>query len=176
MLANKKTVILIIGLIILISILVVINFTRKAVPPTPQSSLPPIVKFTPKDLNMAPRTADQAINLQSQEVVNSQAEINKIKTKLPLEETFTATNGIESTILIPASEFQDSEWTLTILINGIDYQVPVEEEANSKQAFLESTQKVFNWLESQGADPSKIYIVWGDKKFIQDKATEWLKP
>jgi len=44
-----------------------------------------------------------------------------------------------------------------------------------KQSFKEAANDVFTWMQSKGADPRKMFIVWGDRKFIQDSAEMWLR-
>ena len=175
MFANKKTLVLIISLTLLIVILLVANFTRTKPQPTLEPSLPPITKFTPRDLNTVPMASDQSVDLNSSAIQESKLEIDKIKPKLPFRENFTANSGTAVEIFIPKIGPDESEWALTIQVTGIDYQIPTSEEQNAKQAFLQASNRIFDWLILQGINPNKLYIVWADKKYARDKIDSWLK-
>ena len=101
--------------------------------------------------------------------------IDKIKPKLPFRENFTANSGMAVEIFIPKIDPDESEWALTIQVTGIDYQIPTSEEQNAKQAFLQASNRIFDWLKLQGINPNKLYIVWADKKYARDKIDSWLK-
>src|SRR3989344_2585483 len=68
-------------------------------------------------------TEGMGLDLDSPQIKNSIAQIEKIKTKLPYKKIFTSTNKIEVEILIPPYELLDNRWSLDVQIFNIDYAI-----------------------------------------------------
>lgn len=119
----------------------------------------------------------QGLNLESEEVKNSIAQIEKIKSKLPYKKTFTTTSGINVDILIPSYELLENPWTLTVHVFKLDYEILEDnpEYQKNRQAFLEAARDVFFWLKNNGVKTEQIIIQWGDREFIQTRSEEWLR-
>lgn len=96
---------------------------------------------------------------------------------LPYTKDFQLSTDLTVSVVIPAKDLQYNPWSLTVQIFGIDYEVPAgdPEYQRMKTSFLEAANLVFEWIRSNGADPQKIIVSWGDKAFIQDQAEEWLQ-
>ena len=152
--------------------------------PTPQAIVSPtpiLVKsaFTTRQLNTVPTlnpTEGYGLDIESPEVQSSISEINKIVNDLPYTKTFSS-NDITVEILIPSYKYIENEWTLTVHIFGIDYQIPQDDpqyNAN-KQAFLAAAQDVYYWLKSKNIATENLIIQWGDRAFIQERSEEWLR-
>lgn len=189
MIKSSKTLFLIIFLffiIILIFLLILAN--RKNIPsqtkstPQPTSSifLPTKKEVIPPDIRVAPTIPPQrggGIDVSSSPVSTSISEINKLEPFLPLKLDRPLATGISVLIVIPTSDLQSNPWTLSVNISDINFQSTPEQNDYElmKNSFKEASSYVFTWITSKGVDPSKIYIKWGDKAYIQDKAEEWLK-
>ena len=78
---------------------------------------------------------------------------------------------------IPAKDLQENTWSLTVQVFGIDYQVPENSQDYQimKASFREAANAVFEWMKSNGVNPQKTIIRWGDKAFIKQQAEEWLQ-
>ena len=145
------------------------------------SPTPILVKsaFARRKLNTVPtlNPADgYGLNIESPEVKNSINEINKIVDYLPYKKPISS-NGLDVEILIPSYELIENEWTLTVYIFGVNYQIEPEDpqyKAN-KQAFVTAAQDVFYFLKSKNIATENLIIQWGDRAFIQDISEEWLR-
>ncbi len=112
-------------------------------------------------------------------VKTSENEIAKLASQLPYSTDFTTQTGIPVSILINPLDKQDNPWTLYVQIYGVDYNVPNESSnenyKRNKDAFRQASQLAFDWIKSKGLNPDRIIIQWGDRRFVEDKAQEWLK-
>lgn len=195
---TNKLQYLIIGslILLLVSLVIIYNVTSSylasrntstipSTAPTPQRVVPTAVPL-PKDMvkgqsirnvpTLNP-TSGLGLDLDSSEIQNSIAQIEKIKTKLPYKKTLTAASGVEVEILIPPYELLTNRWVLNVQIFHIDYELSEGNpnyEAN-RQAFLEAARDVFYWLKDNGVKTEEIIIQWGDREFIQTRSEEWLK-
>jgi hypothetical protein len=154
--------------------------------PKPSSALPsryPIVSIKPdfappaqSALPYIPQSQGGGIDTKSQAVKQSTAEINKLISALPYQVDLKLSNNESVQVAIPGKNFQLNAWTLTVQIFGIDYQSPenTPEYQTAKGSFIEAANKVFEWMQTKGADPNKIIIAWGDRQFIQERAEKWL--
>lgn len=118
----------------------------------------------------------RGVNLKAPLIKNSTREIEKLYRYLPLNQEVKLSTGLTVSIVIPAKSLQSNPWTLTVQIFGIDYEVP-QSDPNyllMKNSFQEATNIVFNWMKKNNANLQNIIINWGDRKFIQDRAEEWL--
>jgi hypothetical protein len=143
-------------------------------PTTFQNTKPLNIKNAP---TVAPDTGG-GTDINSPIVKNSISEIETLNNALPFERSFTTSQGIEVTILIPRQSLQTNSWTLKTQIFGINYNTSPEQEDYEamRRSFIEAANVVFSWVKQNNADPGKIIYVWGDKKFIQDQAENWLAP
>lgn len=149
----------------------------KTIIPTPTIFTKPARDNAFLDIANIPTLPPGGVNINSQIVKDSENEIKKIYPLLPYKTTFNSSAGITLSIIIPPQNLQDNPWSLTIYIFGIDYQVPQEsmDYPNTKISFKESGNYVLDWLKKNGVDINKIFIVWGDKFFIQERSMQWLK-
>ncbi len=117
------------------------------------------------------------LDLNSNEIKNSIAQIEKIKDKLPYKKTFTSTTGLKVDIFIPSYELIENPWTLSVNTFGIDFEITNEspDYEKTKIAFLEAARDIFFWLKNNGVNTEQIIIQWGDRAFIQTRAEEWLR-
>lgn len=117
------------------------------------------------------------LDLNSDEIKNSIAQIEKIKDKLPYKKTFTSTTGLKVDIFIPSYELLENQWTLTVNTLGIDFEITDEspDYEKTKTAFLEAARDIFFWLKNNDVNTEQIIIRWGDRAFIQTRAEEWLR-
>ena len=122
-------------------------------------------------------TEGMGLDLNSPEIKNSIAQIEKIKDKLPYKKSFTSTRGLEVDVLIPSYDILINKWTLNVEVFLLDYAISESspEYEKNKQAFLEAARDVFYWLKSNGVNTEQIIIQWGDREFIQTRAEEWLR-
>lgn len=119
----------------------------------------------------------QGVDIGSPTVQTSITEIEKLYPYLPYLKDYQPSTGFTVSIVIPEKELQESPWTLMVQIFGIDYNVPdnTEEYLRMKTSFLETANFIFEWMKSYGVDPEKIFISWGDRILIQDRAEQWLR-
>jgi|SRR3989344_3026143 len=122
-------------------------------------------------------TKGLGLDLDSNEIKNSIAQIEKIKTKLPYKKSFTSAGGINVDILIPSYELLVNPWTLTVQIMPLDYEISENDPdyEKTKAAFLEAARDVFFWLKNNGVNTEQIIIQWGDREFEQTRSEEWLR-
>lgn len=169
-----------------IIVLALLPQTKEETIPHPiiPTSIPISVQQTPKiiplDITIAPTYAPsqgQGINIQSPVVQQSISEIKKLAPFLPYNKDLTLSNGTTVSIVIPPYDLQNNEWTLTVQIFNVDYQTTPDQPdyQNQRQSFKEAANYVFSWMQSNGVDPKKIFVSWGDKAYIQDQAQEWLQ-
>lgn len=141
--------------------------------PIPTNSLPKSIQVLPT----IPTDQGGGIDVNSQAVITSEQEIEKLSSALPYNNDVTLSTGLTVSIVIPAREDQDQNLPLLVQIFGINYDTSPDQSDYGlmKNSFREAANDVFDWIKSQGADPSKIYIRWGDRAFIENLAQQWLK-
>lgn len=179
---NIKVVVL----IILISFIALLLFflllfrrvsDEKEATPSPASTP---LQIIPQDIRAAPTFAPSegmGIDVLSEPIQKSISEIAKIESSLPFKKTVLLSTGDEADILIPKRSSFSNKWTLTIYIDGLNFNIHPQEPEYDKirTSFLEAANIAFDWIREGGADPTKMYINWGDRAFIQEKAEVWLK-
>lgn len=141
--------------------------------PSPTKAVPTPFKEIPQKLGP---TLDQGITSASPSAIESEKEIQKISALLPFKKTYSLSTGITVEVVISKLLPRYSKWILPISMSGIDFQVP---EGNptynlNKESFLETADLIFAFLNENNVDVSKVYIDWGGRKFIQDRAEKWL--
>lgn len=183
--------------ILLILVILILNLQQKnletmTISATPTlkpiiQAKPTIIKLPKKIISSLPQpkkvehiptllpTQGLGIDITSQEVTDSQSEIQKLSPFLPYEKNVITSNGIPVQIFIAPTALQENPWTITIQIYGLDFQTPQGKNAAMKQAFREVADDTFSWMSAQEADPKKIIIRWGDREFVHTKAEEWLQ-
>jgi hypothetical protein len=191
---SNKTIYLIIGILIILMFLIGLIYVTQAgkirenanqISPTPagpvQSPTPINVKsvYSSRKLNTVPTlnpTSGYGLDLNSPEIVSSKNEIKKISDILPYKKIIT-TNGIKTDIFIPPATLLENEWTLSVDIYGIDYEIGENDPdyLKNKQAFIAAAQDIYFWLKSNGVATENIIIQWGDRAYIQDKSEQWLQ-
>lgn len=180
---------LIIGFVIsilLVLIAIATSFSSPEQPPVTSLSPTPVPNRTtpqnvkPQSLQTIPTLSEEqggGVNLQSPEVVRSLAAINTLSPFMPFKKEITASTGLPITILVPGINLQSNPWTLTVLIEGIDYNVgPTESNYTfMKSSFREAAAIVFAWMQEHGVNPNNVLIQWGDRAFVQESAENFLK-
>ena len=187
--SSKKIKIIILILLVTLGTFVILywrlNQTKTSINPndkllvskTPQ---PITISVQPKKIADIPRLTDQqggGINTQTKTVVDSVKNIESLSSKLPFNNSFTSSSGLEVEILIPSKEYLENDWTLTVQMFGIDYQVPDgdPEYESMKQSFREGANIVFKFIEDAGLNPNDFIILWGNRQIIQDSSEKWLQ-
>ena len=154
--------------------------------PTPTSvelvrtSPPPQLIEAPQSIKNAPTYAPekgQGIDLESEIIQSSTAEVEKLYPYLPYIVDYQLSTGLTVSVVIPDKDLQENPWTLTAQIFGIDYQAPQDSQDYElmKNSFREAAATVLDWIKSKGVDNNKIIIRWGDKALIKERAEEWLR-
>lgn len=186
---NKKLLIILIPLILVIIFSFVASlFTNRTTPTATPSPLPfvqlperrTLFNQLPQEASKAPQLiADQGegIDMTSAPIQTAISEIKKLQPYLPYHANLTLSNGAQVTVIISPETFQTNPWTLPVQIYGINFQsTPSQSDYHlTKNAFRETAQQIFAWLQTKGVDSNKIYISWGEKAFIQDQAERWLR-
>lgn len=179
------------GAIVAIVIFLSVFFFSSPAPSPVSSPLPtaatpsryPIVSIKPEysppkqaDLPYIPENRGGGIDVRSEAVRRSTAEIRKLTSSLPYQQSLNLSTNKTVEILIPSQNLQLNAWTLTVQIFDLDYQIPENDPDYNlaKASFIEAANSIFSWMESKGADPNKMIIVWGDRAFIQERAEQWL--
>lgn len=190
---NKKVLISVWTLFLLIAsfvfVLIIASFfnifsredieTKKPTPSVSQQSPSPLPTIIPRDVRTLPTFPPQegkGVDVTAPAVEVSKREIRKLSLYLPYVEDYTLSTGEEVTVTIPARQFQDASWVLDIDISGLNYHSrPSDPDYDRmKASFKEAAARVLNWIKENGADPRVMYISWGDRKYVQDRAEEWL--
>lgn len=196
---NKQKLYLIIGIAFAVLFILIIVFnslqsrpkSQLAPSPTPtffptptsvvliRTSPPPRIIEKPQTIDNAPTYAPekgQGIDLESEIIASSSAEVEKAYSIVPYIVDYQLTTGLKVSIVVPGKEFQENPWTLTVQIFGIDYQLPQDDPDYQlmKNSFREAAASVLEWLKSNGIDTQKIIIRWGDKALIKERADDWL--
>lgn len=192
--SNRKTTIVIAAAVVgLLLLLIIYTLAQRAstppadILPTPAGAGPVQVttaqiqqnlkKLIPKRPATLPtKGPGLGIDTQAKTTQESIAEVQKLQAFLPYSTSYTGPGNTNFRVAIPARTSSDNAWTLRIAVLGIDYQVPRNDlqAQNEKAAFLQGAQLALDYIHSKGADPTKISVVWGDKKFVHDRALEWL--
>lgn len=122
-------------------------------------------------------TKGGGVDINSTEIINSKAEIFKITNKLPFNKKIKTSSGLDVEIMIPSQKLQDNDYYLTVYVFGINYKVANDARDYLKQrnGFLEGAKEVFSFLKQNNISNNEIIIKWGDKKYIRDKAENWIK-
>lgn len=145
--------------------------------PSIQRGIPQVIKPPSTDeLPYKPTDQGGGLDLNAPVVQESKAGVQKLNTYLPYQTELDLSTGIKASVVIPGQQFQTDNWTLTVQIFGIDYQVSEGDKDYEvmRKSFLEASSSVFEWIKDKGVDPEKLIIIWGDRAFIQESAEKWL--
>lgn len=179
----NKTTLLIFALFLLVAGVILLALTgrnperpqnKTIVIPTPVSV---INKTTiPKTIPTIPQSLGGGVDLKSPKIIASEKEIEKLQTFLPYDINIQLSTGLPVEILIPSQDLQNNAWTLKAQIFGINYNTSPEQSdyAMMRHSFIEASGFIFKWVKDSGADPGKIYFIWGDRAYIQNIAEKWL--
>ncbi len=118
----------------------------------------------------------KGVDIASDEVVSSKTEISKLSEKLPFNKKITTSKGLSIEIMIPEQKLQDNDFSLTVYIFGINYEVENDSRDYliQKVSFQEGAKEVFSFLKQNNIDVTNLIVRWGDRKKIRDKAENWL--
>lgn len=131
------------------------------------------------DIDFIPMLSSEkggGVDTSSQPVKDSISEIVKLSPFLPYDKTYTLSTGVEVSVVIPQKDPRDSPWALLVQIFGIDYQLAPEDKDYQlmKNSFREAGGDVALFLEEKGVTLNKVFVVWGDRSFIQNTAMSWI--
>src|SRR3989338_4233677 len=195
---KKKIYLLIVASVAILFILMILfnllqTKSRSQIEPTPtptfyptptsvelvRTSPPPQLIEVPQSIKNAPTYAPekgQGIDLESEIIETSTAEVEKLYPYLPYIVDYQLSTGLTVSIVIPGKDLQENPWTLTAQIFGIDYQVPQDSQDYElmKNSFREAAASVLDWVKAKDVDTQKLIIRWGDKTLIKERAEEWL--
>lgn len=192
--SNRKITILIAGAIVSLLVLLIIYALVQRSSNLPTGVLPTptgttqvqitsaqiqhnIKKLIPKrPASLPTKGPGLGIDTQAATTQESATEVQKLQAFLPYSTNYSGPGNAPYRVVIPARTSSDNAWTLRIAVIGVDYEVPRNdpEYQNEKAAFLEGANLALEYIRSKGADPTKISVVWGDKKFVHDRGLEWL--
>jgi len=181
---NKKIYIAVAvaAVILLVLVLVISVMTNGGKPPviapTPAPTTGPLPET--KTIDVIPTFAPgkgMGVDTTAPPVKASTDAVRQLMPYFPLEHVVTAGDGTRITVLIPGKESQNTAWTLTVNVYGVDFGVPASDPAfaTEREHFRETASWVFSWLTGKGVDPTTVIISWGDRAYIQDRAEEWLR-
>ncbi|MBP7832792.1 MAG: hypothetical protein KA035_03415 [Candidatus Levybacteria bacterium] len=124
-----------------------------------------------------PPSEGGGVNTSAPTVQTSTSEIRKVYPLLPYTQQLTLSTGLTVDVFVSDTNMNSRPWVLPISIEGIDYNASegTPEYTQSRASFREAALKTLEWLKQQGVDTSKIFVSWGDRAYIQDKAEEWLQ-
>lgn len=146
--------------------------------PTPTIVPNPPVKIIKKDVPQSLRDVLEKTKIEtsSKPAQDSKNELEKISLSLPFVKKQTLSTGIFVEIDVYKIFTNEPKWILPVDIIGIDFQIPEDdpEYEINKKSFLEASDILFNFLKDNDVKPEKIFINWGDRAFIQERAEKWL--
>lgn len=98
--------------------------------------------------------------------------------RLNLPVNTTITTSIGSRVMVSIWLKPTDPYTLYVDLTGVDFQIPENDSSLPRvvQNFRDSAIFVLDWVKSQGSDPAAIFILWGDKRYIQERAETWITP
>ena len=187
--ARKKIALLIlISFVVLISLIIIVNILQRSSQKKEEPSPTGILRTSPPQKPIAvpqsirnaptfPPEKGKGVDIESEFIKTSTAEVQKLYPALPYLRDYNVSTGLTVSIVIPAKDLQENTWSLTVQVFGIDYQVPENSQDYQimKASFREAANAVFEWMKSNGVNPQKTIIRWGDKAFIKQQAEEWLQ-
>lgn len=145
--------------------------------PTPVRLIPIKLEKIPPQTNAIPTISPYQVNVSAPKTQASIQEIEKLNTALPFRDSFVSSTNIPVQIYIPHINPDGTNWVLPVEITGINYQVMTGDSSytSMKQSFQEAVKIVFDFLDKNNIDRSKVFVSWGDRAYIQDQAQNWLE-
>ncbi len=142
------------------------EFLKEVTPPPSTRTIPTI-----------PSSQGGGVNTNEDKVEASTAEIKKVLPYLPIKRPYTLSTGRIVDIIISTNGLETRPWVLPVYIGGIDYTIPAThaQYAEERSTFLEAVNIIYTILKEHGAKPENMYINWGDRAFIQERAEQWLQ-
>lgn len=180
----------IISIVLLITILFFLpSILSSLQSPNTNSPLPSITPFllssspipnAPESTLLLPTNPPETgggVNTSAPTVEASTTEIRKIYPLLPYTQQLTLSTGLMVDVFVSDTNMNSRPWVLPISIAGIDYNAPegTPEYTIARASFREAALETLDWLQQHDVDTNRIFINWGDKAYIQDRAEEWLK-
>lgn len=164
-------ILLIVAIIIM---LIVSNKSSKETPPdsSPKFDLHPLDSST----NTPPLTKDGQVDTDSPEVQNAITQKTSLKEHLPIYiENYPTSANISTTINLYSLD-DEPEYTVHLEIYEViyhDQNYNFNENPNAL-AFKESFLAAKQTLQELGVDPTKLYYIYGSRKYIQETAELWV--
>lgn len=180
---NKKTLLLFFTLIFF-ALFVFVGILRYRSQKTPFfGSIPLLPTATPRSSlsktedSSAPNTPQQTNIITATKQVSDEvslAEKDKVFDSLPLrKENFNTSVNLPTTINLYSFSY-DPPSVIRLEIYGINYNLPELTGPNAiafKESFLEAKKQ----LASRGVVVKNLQIIFGNRQYIQDTATYWVK-
>jgi hypothetical protein len=143
---------------------------------TAQQTSQIIRQANPGTVEDIPVTPDVGVDTENPIMEESIKSISDLSSSLPYEHTLGTSSGIETYNVINDSEYQETTWTLQILVQGVDYRIPEHhpDYEKNRTAFLESAAHVLQWIQKQDVNPDSIIIKWNQRLVEQERSQEWL--
>lgn len=165
------------GIIILLSFGVIAIIIIAIFSTVKSPTQPAIPRESPIKTYQLPKTPAGGIDENAKEVQTSQQLIVQLQERLPfVKETFITSSGHTTSYRIFRLE-TDPDFAININVYGVNFQSIASDPdyGQTVQDFQETAQEAFGWIKSQDVNPNDLIILWGDRKFIQDSAENWLK-
>lgn len=152
----------IIALFAVIVIQQVLRFSKPTYSPPPASQQPVV---------------NGKLNISAQAVQQSKNSLDILKPHLPFNQTITTSTGTKIAYSV-FTKIPEDPYDLYIAISNIDFTVPNEDLklAQTVQDFRDTASSLYDFLTTNGVNPSAIYIVWADNLPNQKTAESWLNP
>lgn len=181
---NKKIIFSLFSIVLLVAIITtgILQYRSQKTTITETVPLLPIPKVTQTFKPIAKITGipgiPQQTNIQAttKQIADavSLAEKNKFYDALPIrKEDFATSANIKTTINIYSFAYDPSS-SIRLEIYGINYNLPEITGPNAvafKESFLEAKKQ----LTSRGAIIKNLQIIFGNRQYIQDTASYWVK-
>lgn len=134
-------------------------------------------KSKPKDKYL-PVTQQPTVNDQFNENAavskTAKAEVDSLLKKLPYTQTIKTKT--EKNITYQIYKRDADAYTIYIQIKGVNFRSDYTDPnlPENVQDFRDTASSVLGWISKQGVETEKIFIIWGDKAYVQENAEKWL--
>jgi len=161
------------------------NNATKSPSPLPRNDQTPIANLpTPTPLAFTPPSYSQptlnsvgSVDLGSDKVKIAIANKTKLKESLPIYiKNFKISNGMLTTLNIYTIP-EDPAYLVHVEIYGVDFenQNISKDDNPNVTAFIESFQEIKRQLTNKGVDIHNIYLIVGQRPYIQATSDLWIK-
>ncbi len=132
-------------------------------------------RYTPPPSSQQP-VSNGKLDTTAPEVQLSKNALDLIKPKLPHNQTITTSTGTKVSYL--AFVKTPDLYELHVAIIGIDFTTLKEDPKFplTVQDFRDTASSLYDFLTSNGVNPSALYIIWADNFQNQKTAESWLNP